>query len=168
MWQNSGKPVWLPPAEALELFSESADNTTGFVAFELDELTGLTATVVKKVSEIFPNQITASDWPRFHAATIKEWKAILSTPAVTIISPEAAATIRRETPDRIVPSRHVYREKPGEGLGADSAAKCRWCVLGFHDPDLLELERASPTPQTSSINTSVSYTHLTLPTKRIV
>ena len=38
-------------------------------------------------------------------------------------------------------------------MGADAKAKCRWCVLGFHDPDLLKLERASPTPQTLSINT---------------
>ena len=98
VWYNSGKPIWLSPTEALELFNESENNITGFVAFELDEMTGLTAAVVKRVSEIFPNQIKASDWPRFHAATVKEWKAILGTPAVTIITPDACLLYTSPSP----------------------------------------------------------------------
>ena len=47
----------------------------------------------------------------------------------------------------------MYREKPGEGVGAASKAKCRWCVLGHRDPYIRHLERSSPTPQTSSIYT---------------
>ena len=39
------------------------------------------------------------------------------------------------------------------GVGAASKAKCRWCVLGHRDPDIRQLERSSPTPQTSSIYT---------------
>ena len=42
-----------------------------------------------------------------------EWTAILDTSAVNIISPAAAKDIREH---RIVPSRHVHREKPGEGV----------------------------------------------------
>ena len=34
-----------------------------------------------------------------------------------------------------------------------SKAKCRSCVLGHRDPDIRQLERSSPTPQTSSIYT---------------
>ena len=79
--------------------------------------------------------------------------AILDTSAITIISPSAAKDIRKHLPHRIVPSRHVCREKPGEGVGAASKAKCRWCVLGHRDPDIRHLERSSPTPQTSSIYT---------------
>ena len=55
--------------------------------------------------------------------------------------------------NRTVCSRHVYREKSGEGVGAASKAKCRWCVLGHREPDIRQLERSSPTPQTSSIYT---------------
>ena len=47
----------------------------------------------------------------------------------------------------------MYRQKPGEGVGAASKAKCRWCVLGHRDPDIRHLERSSPTPRTSSIYT---------------
>ena len=53
----------------------------------------------------------------------------------------------------IVHSRHVYRENPGEGVGAASKANCQWCVLGHRDPDIRQLGRSSPTPQTSSTYT---------------
>ena len=97
--------------------------------------------------------ISESEWPRFLQATMAEWTAILDTSAVTIISPAAAKHKRKHSSHRIVPSGHVYREKPGEGVGAVSKVKCRWCVLGHRDPDIRQLERSSPTPQTSSIYT---------------
>ena len=81
-----------------------------------------------------------------------EWTAILDTSAITIISPAAAKGIRKH-PHRIVPFRHVCREKSGEGVGAASKAKCQWCVLGHRDPDIRHLNRSSPTPQTSTIYT---------------
>ena len=62
--------------------------------------------------------IPDSEWPRFLQATVAEWTAILDTSAITIISPTAAKDIRKHLPHRIVPSRHVYREKPGEAVGA--------------------------------------------------
>ena len=47
-----------------------------------------------------------------------------------------------------------------EDLSAESAvpgeaqtAKSRWCVLGFHDPDIHKLTRTTPTPESSSILT---------------
>ena len=103
--------------------------------------------------ELPRHMIPDSEWPRFLQATVAEWAAILDTSAVTIISPAAARDIRKHLSHRIVPSRHVYREKPGEGVGTVSKAKCRWCVLGHRDPDIRQLERSSPTPQTSSIYT---------------
>lgn len=91
--------------------------------------------------------------PGFIKATIKEWAAIFGLKAVTIIGPQEAEKIRAANPDRIVPSRHVYRWKPGGGLGSAPIQKVRWCVQGHHDPDLVDLRRRSPTPRTSSINT---------------
>ena len=97
--------------------------------------------------------IPESQWPRFLQATVAEWAAILDTSAVTTISPAAAKDIRKNLSHRIVPSRRAYREKHGEGVGAASKSKCRWCVLGHRDPDIRPLERSSPTPQTSSMYT---------------
>ena len=102
--------------------------------------------------ELLRRMIPESGWRRFLQATVAEWGAILDTSAVTIISPAAAKDIGKHLSHRIVPSRHVCREKPGEGVGAASNAKCRWCVLGHRDPDMRQLERSSPT-QTSSIYT---------------
>ena len=31
-------------------------------------------------------------------------------------------------------------------------AKCRWILIGFRDPDVLDLERSAPTPQAATIN----------------
>ena len=117
------------------------------------EFTGLTATRMTRGDDLPRHMIPESEWPRFLQATVAEWAAILDTSAVTIISPAAAKDIRKNLSHRIVPSTHVYREKPGEGVGAASKAKCRWCVLGHRDPDLRQLQRSSPTPRTSSIYT---------------
>ena len=121
--------------------------------FNQSKDTGLTATKMTRNDELPRHLIPDSEWPRFLQATVAEWTAILDTSAITIISPTAAKDIRKHLPHRIVPSRHVYREKPGEGVGTASKAKCRWCVLGHRDPDIRHLERSSPTPQTSSIYT---------------
>ena len=150
-WENNGKPTCLCQEEWDELFSNTCENITAQVCFCKSEFTGLTATRMTRGDELPRHMIPDSEWPRFLQATVTEWTAILDTSAVTIISPAAAKDIRKYLSHRIVPSRHVYREKLGEGVGAVSKAKCRWCVLGHRDPDSRQLERSSPTPQTSSI-----------------
>ena len=153
IWENNGKPACLCQEEWDELFSQTCENITAKVCFCKSEFTGLTATRMTRGDELPRHMIPDSEWPRFLQATVAEWAAILDTSAVTIISPAAARDIRKHLSHRIVPSRHVYREKPGEGVGTVSKAKCRWCVLGHRDPDIRQLERSSPTPQTSSIYT---------------
>ena len=153
IWENNGKPACLYQEEWDELFSQTCENITAKVCFCKSEFTGLTATRMTRGDELPRHMIPDSEWPRFLQATVAEWAAILDTSAVTIISPAAARDIRKHLSHRIVPSRHVYREKPGEGVGTVSKAKCRWCVLGHRDPDIRQLERSSPTPQTSSIYT---------------
>ena len=136
-----------------DLFGNTRDNITAYVNFNQSKDTGLTATKMTRNDELPRHLIPESEWPRFLQARVAEWTAILDTFAITIISPTAAKDIRKHLLHRIVPSRHVYREKPGEGDGAASKAKCQWCVLGHRDPDIRHLVRSSPTPQTSSINT---------------
>ena len=123
------------------------------MCFCRSEFTGLTATRMTRGDELPRHMIPKSGWPRFLQATVPEWAAILDTSAVTIISPAAAKDLRKHLSHRIVLSRHVHCEKPREGVGAASKAKCRWCVLGHRDLDIRQLERSSPTPQTSSIST---------------
>ena len=136
-----------------DLFGNTRDNITAYVNFNQSKDTGLTTTKMTRNDELLRHLIPDSEWPRFLQATVSEWTAVQDTSAITTISPTATRDIRKHFSHRIVPSRHVYREKPGEGVGAASKAKCRWCVLGHRNPDIRHLERSSPTPQTSSINT---------------
>ena len=153
IWENKGQPACLCQEEWDELFSNTCENITARVCFCRSEFTGLTATRMTRGDELPRHMIPESEEPRLPQATVAEWTAILDASAVTIISPAAAKDTRRHLSHRIVPSRHVYCEKPGEGVGAASKAKCRWCVLGHRDPDIRQFERSSPTPQTSSIYT---------------
>ena len=152
---TSGRTIGSPPVCVKmkwdELFSNTCENVTARVCFCRSEFTGLTATRMTRGDELPRHMSPESERPRFLQATVAEWTAILDTSAVTIISPAAAKDIRKHLSHRIVPSRHVYREKLGEAVGAASKTKCRWYVFGHRDSDFRQLERSSPTPQTSSI-----------------
>ena len=145
IWENTGKRACLFQEEWSDLFGNTRDSIIpAYVNFNQSKDTGLTATKMTRNDEIPRRLIPDSEWPRFLQATVAEWTVILDTSAVTIISPAAAKDIREHLPHRTLPSRHGYRENPGEGVGAASKAKCRWCVLGHRDPDIRYLERSSP------------------------
>ena len=76
---------------------------------------------------------------------------MLSSGAVTVMSLEKSREIRRKTPDRIITSRMVDSWKT---IDDGVIAKSRWCAHGFKEPDIDELLRSSPTPQTESIYTA--------------
>ena len=40
--------------------------------------------------------------------------------------------------------------------GMQYEPKCRWIIIGFHDPDVLSLERTSPTPLSVTVNVMLS------------
>ena len=88
---------------------------------------------------------------RFGEADAKEWKAILESGAVRILSAKEASLVRRRYADRIISSRMVRRLKPQEGLGVEPLPKSRWCVRGHQEPDSEDLRVYAPTPQSESI-----------------
>ena len=63
---------------------------------------------------------------------------------MTIIDSTQADVIREKQRERVISNR----------LETDTGykAKARWCVHGFKDPDIHEIERSCPTPGLSSIN----------------
>ena len=69
--------------------------------------------------------------------------------AVTIIGSTQADVIREKHSERVISSRLVLRWKETD---TGYKAKARWCVHGFKDPDIHEIERSCPTPELSSIN----------------
>ena len=149
-WEK-GYPVALEPEQWPGVGDESCFATFGW---EKCKATGLSAVVLKRSDELAMSEVKKPEnWPAFSQSVSKEWSSILATGAVTILTPKKSAEIRSKFPSRILPSRHVFRWKPGDGEGAPPTAKCRWCVLGHRDPDIMKLARASPTPQTTTIYT---------------
>ncbi|CAE7938278.1 GIP, partial [Symbiodinium necroappetens] len=86
--------------------------------------------------------------------------------AITILSVEDSLKFAREHPEHVLTSRYVDRWKPEDGvtfpkdfdikhINADFKAKLgpksRWCVVGWRDPQIHEVERSAPTPLTLSM-----------------
>ena len=72
--------------------------------------------------------------------------------SMRVLSLRESQEIVREKPDRIIPSRYHFRWKPvDEGRVISKVPKARWILIGFKDPDILELERSAPTPQSATI-----------------
>ena len=68
---------------------------------------------------------------------------------MTIIDSVQADVTREKQRERVISSRLVLRRKETD---TGYKAKARWCVHGFKDPDIHEIERSCPTPELLSIN----------------
>ena len=112
----------------------------------------------------------------FREARKKELDSLVTNGAVKVMSVEESRAFLKEFPDQVIDSRFVDRYKPKEldpntisefkrraiqeghmeavPLQVDQRnPKSRWCVVGWQDPDVLEVERSSPTPLSTSIYT---------------
>ena len=95
--------------------------------------------------EVSWNHISAEERTQFSKAIETEWQGVLDFKAVTIIDPTQSKCDQRKT------------TRPSDLLSTCSAlkgdrhmvakAKARWCVHGFKDPDIHEIERSCPTPE---------------------
>ena len=104
----------------------------------------------------------------FRAARRKEMQSLLDNHAIRILSKDESKRFKEQFPDYVLKSRHVDRWKPDgdkfsvlpeefdhpdfdpQGHGGLSP-KSRWCVVGWMDPMVHEIERAAPTPLTASL-----------------
>jgi len=80
----------------------------------------------------------------FNKSRNKEIANLLQLGAYRILSVEESIEFRRKYPDCVLPSRWVDRYKATDEGGVD--AKSRIVILGFKDPQVLQLERSAPTP----------------------
>ena len=101
----------------------------------------------------------------FRAARAKEVKSLLDSGAIKILSMAESKKFLQDNPDHVLTSRYVDRWKPTEAFGVlpeefdnkdfapekhpGLAPKSRWCVVGWKDPHIHQIERAAPTPLTS-------------------
>ena len=134
---------------------------TGFTEFKLKKkatIEDMKVWMVKKGSnELKEEDISQEEWPEWKKADEEEWKKVLATGAVRVLSEEESEEITRQLKEtgkssRILPSRIVRRWKPSEQPGTAPSRKSRWCIRGDKDPDLLELSRYAPTVTTAVIS----------------
>ena len=100
----------------------------------------------KETQEVTDKQLTAAERQEVNKGKTSEWEKLLKTGAIKMHVGKQAQMIIDDTPkERILESRFVktrrdHPDKPGE-----KQIKCRWCIKGFRDPDLYEVNRQSPT-----------------------
>ena len=105
----------------------------------------------RNADEVSWKHLSAEEQTQFSKAIETEWHGVLDIKAVTIIDSTQADVIREKHSERVISSRLVFRWKETD-TGYKAKAKARWCVHGFKDPDIHEIERSCPTPELSSIN----------------
>ena len=67
---------------------------------------------------------------------VTEWLTLHDEKKViSVVDPKSAVWIRKHKGDRIMTSRFVITKKVEDG---DTRMKSRWCLLGHHDPDLVQ------------------------------
>ena len=109
-------------------------------------------TVDSPDAEIFEvNEVTLNETTKYERdlwdGKLAEINKLLKYEAVSIVAPSAAKDIRRDrqSSQRILPSRFVITKKPSDTTPGEFKVKARWCIRGYLDPDLLQVEKQSPT-----------------------
>ncbi|CAL1162763.1 unnamed protein product [Cladocopium goreaui] len=121
------------------------------------------------------SKLSEEDKNLFRASRKKEIDSLLANNAVKILSVEESREFLRLTPDQIIESKFVDRFKPKEvdlkmledckqtaieqgqlevfKLEMDQKnPKSRLCAIGWRDPQIMGVERSSPTPLSTSIH----------------
>ena len=76
----------------------------------------------------------------------------MTSEAVRILSLDESRAFEDQFPECVLNSLWVERWKVGDE--GEAFAKSRWCVIGWEDPDIHEIERSSPMPTDATINMS--------------
>ena len=100
------------------------------------------------------NEESRGEWKKADKA---EWDKIMGGSAVRMLTLEESRKVRRELKEqrkenRILPTKIARRYKPAELPGQPPTRKSRLCIRGDKDPDILQLERFSPTINTLNFN----------------
>ena len=125
------------------------------VAFELLQPQLWVMLQAKDASNVEYRHLSPKDQRKFNDARHKEIKGLLDLGAYRILSLEESEAFRRNFPDYVLPSRWVERWK-----GTDDGslkAKSRMVILGFKDPQVLQLERSAPTPTNEAFTSVMQY-----------
>ena len=114
--------------------------------------------------EIPYNSIPPKDKSLYEEAEQKEWQSWLDYNSCEVLSLEESEAIEQQRPDRILPSRYVFRNKNAGLLDADGKelpvkAKARLCLQGHLCPDSRTGQVQVDSPTVERVSTMV-FLHL--------
>jgi len=95
-------------------------------------------------------QLSAEHQKQFEAARAKEGNSLVSAGAVRVLTLDESREFEERHPECILDSLWAERWKATDEK--ELLAKSRWCVVGWQDPDIHEIERSSPMPRDETIN----------------
>ena len=132
---------------------------TGETHFILEESFDLQVWLAAKKGqdEVDLNKEPEEELEGWRQADAAEWSKIAASGAVRVLSLAESRDVRKQLQeqnklDRILPTKVVRRRKPAEQPGDPASKKSRLCIRGDLDPDILDLERFSPTITTVNFN----------------
>ena len=96
------------------------------------------------------NQLSPEHQMQFEAARLKEGNSLVSAGAVRVLTQEESRRFEETFPECVLDSLWAERWKATDEK--ELMAKSRWCVVGWQDPDIHEIERSSPMPRDETIN----------------
>ena len=106
----------------------------------------------KRDSELRDRQIEEHEWEQVIQGKRKEFDKLIKTGAIRIHTGREAQQIMQSVPkERFIDSRFVKTRRASPDNPGQTEIKCRWVLKGFQDPDILELQRQSPTLSADSL-----------------
>ncbi len=141
------------------LTGEWNDWWCGFTEFDIEDEKAIEVWVAgrKGQDDVDLNKESKEDLEEWKVQDAAEWSKVAGSGAVEVLSEEESRKIREQLQgegkeDRILPTKIARRYKPAEQPGEPATKKSRLCIRGDLDPDLLDLERFSPTINTVNLN----------------
>ena len=110
----------------------------------------LSVFLAAKEGNVSFKQLSSEHQKQFEAARAKEGNSFVSAGAVRLLTLEESHEFEEKYPECILDSLWAERWKATDEK--ELLAKSRWCVVGWQDPDIHEIERSSPMPRDETIN----------------
>ena len=111
-------------------------------------------TQLSSSSEIPMKDLTPEERLKLDRSKLVEWEKLIRTGSIKIYSGDDADRLRRENPvGRFLDSRFVKTTRENPTVPGEMELKCRWCIKGYLDPDLLDLQCQSPTLSMEGLST---------------
>ena len=143
----------LPPRSPLQTQRvDSAENYMVDREWMTTDDTNEVFAVNRETQELQDGDLTAAERQEVDKGKTTEWQKLLKIGSVRIVDGKEYHKVMAEHPkERILESRFVKTRRENPNEPGKTQIKCRWCIKGFRDPDLYDVEKQSPTLSLDSL-----------------